>query len=204
MERTSPNYNDPQFTRKPEDSPLDKYEAGLDKAFNAADKVYSVGRKIAYIFMGLFFFFIGGALLIWGIFNYTDRVKELDTYVKTTGTVVSLREVPPTDNSGVTYAPTYVYKDASGREFKHESNHSSDPPEYKVGEKIEVFYDKDNPNEAFENSFLSKWGGSITLFIVPLVLFPVGLWMLISAFKRNKPSKQQNYSSGQGSTVSIG
>lgn len=204
MERTSPNYNDPNFNKKPEDDYLDKYERGFDKALNAANTVHSIGRKVIYIFMGLFFFLIGGALLVWGIFNYTDRVKELNTYEKTTGTVVSLREVPATDNSGVTYTPTYVYKDAGGREFRHESNHSSDPPEYKVGEKLEVFYDKDNPNEAFENSFLAKWGGSITLFIVPLVLFPVGLWMLITAFRRSKPSKQQNYSSGQSSSVSIG
>jgi len=94
MERTSPNYNDPNFQKRPEDSTLDKYERGFDKALNAANTIHSVGRKIGYIFMGLFFFLIGGGLLIWGIFNYTDRVKELDTYVKTTGTVVELREVP--------------------------------------------------------------------------------------------------------------
>lgn len=204
MERTSPNYNDPNFNKK-EDSALDKYERGFDKALNAANTVHNIGRKVAYIFMGLFFFLIGGALLVWGIFNYTDRVKELDTYVKTTGTVVELREVPPTDNSGVTYKPVYIFKDANGKEFRHESNHSSDPPAFKVGEKLEVFYDKNYPNKAFENSFLSKWGGSITLFSVPLVLFPVGLWMLISAFRRNKPSRQKNHSAKTGgSYVSIG
>ena len=102
------------------------------------------------------------------------------------------------------YSPVGDTTDAKGKEFRHESNHSSDPPEYKVGEKIEVFYDKNNPNEAFENSFLSKWGGPITLLVVPLVLFPVEVWMLFSAFRRSKPAKHESYSSNKSSYVSIG
>jgi hypothetical protein len=203
MERTSPNYNDQSFN-KPGSDKWEKYDRGFDKAINAANTVYGAGRKIMYVFMGLFFFLLGGSLLVWGIFDYTGRVKELDSYEKTTGTVVELREVPETDNSSITYKPVYVFKDAGGKEYRHESNHSSDPPAYKVGEKIEVFYDKNDPGKAFENSFLSKWGGSIILFTVPVVLFPVGLWMLISPFRRRKVPAVQNHAPNESTYVNFG
>jgi hypothetical protein len=207
MERTSPNYNDPNFNKKPEDSFLDKYESGLDKTLNAADKVYSVGRKIGYIFMGLFFFLIGGALTVWGILNYNSRLAELETFEKTTGTVVRMREVPPTDNSGVTYAPVINFTDANGKKYEYESKNSSDPPAYTVGEKVQMRYDKKDPDDAFIDTFWGKWSGTIIIFSFPPVLLVLGIWMLISAFKKNKPKQpvnQKNYAQNSSSYVSIG
>lgn len=206
MERTSPNYNDPNFNKKPEDTLLDKYEAGLDKTLNAADKVYSVGRKIGYIFMGLFFFLIGGAMTVWGIFNYNDRVDEMNSFEKTIGTVVKMREVPETENSGVTYAPVIDYTDAGGKKFVYESKNSSDPPAYVVGEKVNLRYDKNDSEDVFIDTFWGKWSGTLTIFVFPLVIFPLGIWMLFSAFRRKKSSSVQGTSqnSSRNSYVSIG
>jgi hypothetical protein len=198
MERTSPDYNDPQFNKKSEDSPLDKYEAGFDKAFNAADKVYSAGRKIGYIFMGFFFLFIGAGMTVWGIFNYSDRLDEMNSFEKTIGTVVKMREVPPTDNSGETYAPVIEYTDAGGRKFVYESKNSSDPPAYVVGEKVNIRYDKSDPEDVFIDTFWGKWSGTLTIFVFPLVIFPLGMWMLFSAFSRKK--SYSGHGSGQGSS----
>jgi hypothetical protein len=208
MERTSPNYNDPQFTKKPEDSLLDKYDKGFDKALNTADKVYSVGRKIGYIFMGLFFLFIGGGLTVWGIFNYQSRIDELNSFEQINGTVIKMREVESNDNSGVTYAPIIGYS-VNGKKFVHESGHSSDPPAYKVGDKVAMRYNAKDPDDVFIDTFWGKWWGTITLAICVAVFFPLGIWMLFSAFRRNKPAKQQDYYSNSGgpsgsSYVSIG
>lgn len=202
MERTSPNYSDPDLNKIPEESLLEKYEAGFDKTMNAAGKVYSLGRKIAYIFMGLFFFLIGGSLTVWGIFNYSDRIKEMDLFEKTEGTVIRMREVPPTDNSGVTFAPVIEYSDAKGGKFVYESKNSSDPPAYEVGEKVVMRYDKNDPGDAFIDTFWGRWSGTLTILLFPVVIFPLGIWMLISAFRKNKSVKPQKNTGGSGSPYS--
>lgn len=164
----------------------DKYEKTMDTAFNTVNTVYSAGRRIGYVFMGLFFLTVGGGLLVWGIFNYNDRLEELNTFEKTFGTVVDFREVPETDNSGITYAPIITFKDAEGREIRYESNHSSDPPAYDIGEKVGLFYNKKDPQDAFLDSFWGKWWGTITLAACVIVLTPLGLWMIFMGFRRNK------------------
>lgn len=205
MERTSPDYNDPNFQNKTEDNFLDKYEKGFDKAINAANTVHNIGRKIIYIFMGLFFLLIGGAITIWGIFNYNNRLNEMESFEKTTGTVVSMKEVESPDNSGVTYAPVINYSDAKGQKFIYESKHSSDPPAYVVGEKVNLRYNKNKPEDVFIDTFWGKWSGTLTLSIFPFVIFPVGIWMLISAFRKNKSSAQVSYSSKNSrSYINIG
>lgn len=209
MERTSPNYNDPQFTNpNNNDSNWDKYDKGIDKALNTVNKAASIGRKIGYIFMGLFFMFVGGGLLLWGIFNYQSRIDELNSFEQINGTVIKMREVESNDNSGVTYAPVIEYN-VNGKKYVHESGHSSDPPAYKVGEKVAIRYNAKDPDDVFIDTFWGKWWGTITLAICAIVFFPVGLWMLISAFRRPKESKYtsgQNYQGGPGgnSYVSIG
>jgi hypothetical protein len=199
MERTSPDYNDPNFGKKPEDSFLDKYEKTMDTTFNTVNTVYSAGRRIGYVFMGLFFLAVGGGLLVWGIFNYNDRIEELNTFEKTFGTVVDFREVPETENSGVTYAPIITFKDADGKEIRYESNHSSDPPAHKIGEKVGMFYNKKNPKDAFVDSFWGKWWGTIVLAIFVLVTIPIGLWMIFTGFRRNKKVKYEEQEKGNGS-----
>ncbi len=182
---------------------LENYERTLDKTFDTFNTAYSFARKIGYIFMSLFFMVLGGGLLVWGISTYSDRVSSLESYQKTTGTVVEMREVPETENSGVTYAPVIKFSDEKGREFRHSSSHSSDPPAYKIGERVELFYDKGDPESAFINSFWGKWWGTIILFTCPAVLFPVGFWMLFSAFRRkNSPAANDHHGNGS-SYVSI-
>ena len=181
------------------------YEQKIDKTLDTVNTVYSTGRRIAYVFMGLFFFLIGGVLTLWGIFNYSDRVKEMDSFEKTTGAVVRLREVPPTENSGITYAPVISFTDAKGNKYEYESKNSSDPPAYEIGEKVAMRYDMKDPDDAFIDTFWGRWSGTLIIFVFPLVVFPIGLWMLFSAFrgKRKKKNNPENIGNS-GGIVSIG
>ena len=182
-----------------------KYEDAVDKTFNTVNTVYSAGRRIGYVMMGLFFMLISVILFGWGIYSYMDKSANFVNYKKSEGTVIRMREVPPTDNSGETYAPVIKYKDASGKEYTYESKHSSDPPDYKVGEKVQLIYDPADPEEVYVDSFREKWVLTIVLFICGIVVFPISTWMIYTGFRRNKPSASSNVSTnGSTSYVSMG
>lgn len=184
---------------------LDNYEKTIDKTFNTVNTVYSAGRRIGYVLMGLFFLLAGIVLLAAGAYLYKTRIDEAATFSKTTGIVIELREVKENAEVGVTYKPILKYKDKNGKEYIYTSANSSDPPAYNIGEKVDMFYNEADPKEAFIDSFYEKWTGTIALFICGVVVFPIGIWLIFSAFRRNKPSKNISSGSPGGSSyVSIG
>ena len=185
---------------------LDKYDKAFDKTFNTVNTVYSAGRRIGYVLMGLFFMLVSVILFGWGIYSYMNKTENFKTYKSTEGTVTRMRVVPPNDNSGETYAPIFKYKDAAGKEYTYESKHSSDPPDYKVGERVQLIYDPADPEEVYVDSFREKWVLTIVLFICGIVVFPISIWMIYTGFRRNKPSKNSasGQSTGSSSYVSMG
>jgi len=185
---------------------MDKYENAIDRTLNTVNSVYSTGRRIGYVVMGLFFMFTSIVLFAAGIYLYKTRINEAATFTKTTGTVIELKEVKGNVDVGTTYKPILKYQDKNGREFIYTSANSSDPPAYDVGEKVDMFYNEANPEEAFIDSVWEKWTGTIALFICGVVVFPIGVWMIFSGFRRNKPPKNMSSgpASGSSSYVSIG
>ncbi|KXK56197.1 MAG: hypothetical protein UZ05_CHB002000300, partial [Chlorobi bacterium OLB5] len=121
---------------------LDNYEKTIDKTFNTVNSVYSAGRRIGYVLMGLFFLLAGIVLLAAGAYLYKTRIDEAATFSKTTGIVIELREVKENAEVGVTYKPILKYKDKNGKEYIYTSANSSDPPAYNIGEKVDMFYNE--------------------------------------------------------------
>ena len=116
-----------------------------------------------------------------------------------------MREVPSNENSGVTWAPVIKFTDRAGKEHTFESTVSSDPPAYKIGEKIEVLYPEGKPEDVFINSFTEKWLTPIMLFFAGIVMLPFSVWMMFKAFRRDKPSSTNQNAGGSSQTyVSIG
>ncbi len=201
-EQKSPDYSTAGSFEQ--NDPLSKYEKGVDKAINTVNTVYSAGRRIAYVLMGILFFFVGAGLVVWGYLNVKHKIDG-SVYVKAEATVISMREVPATQEAGETWTPTLKFRDKNGVEHTFESNVSSDPPAYSIGEKVEILYPEGKPEQAFINSFMEKWFTPIMLALAGLVMFIVSIWMIFTAFRREKPSKNFS-SSNQGSSayVSIG
>ena len=182
-----------------------KYEDAIDKTFNTVNTVYSAGRRIGYVLMGLVFLVAGIGLAVWGYVNVKNKIDG-SVYIKTEGTVVSMRLVPPTQDAGETWTPTIKFKDKNGKEFTFESNVSSDPPAYQIGEKVELLYPEGRPEDAFINSFMEKWFTPIMLGVGGIIMLLVSIWMIFTAFKREKPSRYNSNSSTDGSAsyVSMG
>jgi hypothetical protein len=72
------------------------------------------------------------------------------------GTVVAMKESPATQESGVTYYPVIRYE-VGGQTYTFESHNSSDPPAYRVGERVALFYDPADPARARIDSWFELW-----------------------------------------------
>ncbi|MEO8514157.1 MAG: DUF3592 domain-containing protein, partial [Ignavibacteria bacterium] len=123
---------------------LDKYEKAIDNTINTVNTAYSIGRRIGYVIMGFVFLIAGIGLTGWG---YVTVKNKLDgtSFVKAEGTVLRMREIPANQDAGITWAPVIKFTDRSGAEHTFESTVSSDPPAYKVGDKVELLYPEGKP-----------------------------------------------------------
>jgi len=99
--------------------------------------------------MGLLFMLIGVAVAVYR-WNYLRHA------ITTTATVTNLIERKDKDGDTL-FAPVYVFTDHRGKSVKVTSlTASSLPP--RIGDKIEVLYDPDNPKNSIERGFFSVWG----------------------------------------------
>jgi hypothetical protein len=157
---------------------MDKIINTINRADNALERLKS---GCMWVFLNLVW------MILLGVAVYVGRgsweLKQEGSSV--TGTVVSLREVDETDNTGVTYAPVINY-DVQGRTYTYESSNSSDPPAYEVGEKVTLLYRPENPEEVRVNTWFDLWflpamlgGGGVVVAIVSIV-------MMVSSIRRRR------------------
>ena len=145
---------------------MDQYEKNVDaaanKVFNTAEKVGRGANKLAIgcttIFANLFF----GAFCLWGVYAATVAYRLETTGIVTTGTVTRMEE--STTNGSSTYSPVVEFT-ANGQTYTFESNNSSYPPEYEVGETVNVRYDPADPNTAQIDKYTERW-------LMPVLLIP--------------------------------
>jgi hypothetical protein len=139
-------------------------------------------KIIKYIFT-----IIGLGMLTGAFFIYKNTSKFLETAVTTQGTVVELvesRSSSSSDNS-IMYSPVVNFIDKKGVEVKVYSSTSSNPPSYNVGEKVEVLYAPETPQDAKIKGFFSLWGGATILGILGGIFFTIGGAMFIFDKRKN-------------------
>lgn len=121
----------------------------------------------AGILLGMGVIFAGIAAFIF----YQGYVLERDG-LQAEGTVIGL--VESRDEDGTSYAPVIRFQTQGGREFEFKSSYSSNPPQYKVGQKVTVLYPPDQPGDA-----QIKGAGNLLALIFGLV---GGFEILLSLF----------------------
>lgn len=107
--------------------------------------------------------------LVWG-YNSWQRTQ---TNVETQGVVVDLLESRDSDGDR-TFRPVIEFVAENGLTYTLQSNFGrSDPPE--IGETIGVYYDRDDPNDASESSWLALWLGPLILTVMGSIFVIVGV-----------------------------
>ncbi len=124
-------------------------------------------KVIIIILLVISMILLGGSL--YAYMSTTEFLKSADT---AEGVVLKLI---PVEGDETTYAPVFGFKDRSGESHVIESSSSSNPPAFERGEKIEVIYDPEKPQNARINSFFNLWGGAVILGIVGIFFLIFGL-----------------------------
>ena len=119
-----------------------------------------------------------------GWFYLADR-SFAEAGVHTQGVVIEMIGSRDSD-SDYTYKPVVEFLDADGRRHMFTSSVSSSPPQYSTGERVEVIYAPDSPDEAVIDSFLDR-------FLLPLVfgglgtlLAAIGLGLLFARLRGDR------------------
>lgn len=127
--------------------------------------------------MGLLF--LGIILLYVALQHYTKTNKLISRGVKTTATVTRLIEIDGDD--GYTYKAVFEFEGRNSTNYQLTSAVSSNPPMYKIGDRVKVVY---NPNDPEEVKMVSFWGlyrWSVVLLSIACPLIIIGGGYLLYA-----------------------
>lgn len=83
-------------------------------------------------------------------------------------------------------APIVEFRDQTGKYHRFESNVSSSPPRYAVGDPVTIKYQPDNPSNAAIDDFLSNYLFTLIFGGIGLVFFTIGAGILIVVFGRKR------------------
>tara|TARA_R110002051_G_scaffold325854_1_gene432233 strand:+ start:4352 stop:4765 length:414 start_codon:yes stop_codon:yes gene_type:complete len=124
-----------------------------------------------FIYKGMLF--ISLVLIYFAYKNWTESRELVIKGIKTTAKVVQLITV--TDNEGNTFRPVFQYTDTTNNKITFESEISSSPSAYNVGDNVHIVYSKSN-NIIKIISFWSLYRWSILLLVMasPLLIIGVG------------------------------
>jgi hypothetical protein len=111
---------------------------------------------------------VGLGMLAGAFFSYQKTNSFVKEAAKAEGTVVDLVVVrliqdnrrPTTSYS---YRPTIRFMNSQGTEVEFTSQTGSNPPSYSKGQKVEILYKPDKPQDARINDLFPLWGDSILL-----------------------------------------
>ena len=149
------------------------------------------------------FLTIGTVLITLAIISSLKTQSFMAPAVKTEGVVTDLIATlsSRTSSTGTTsiagrsyvYAPVVQFQTNNGKSITFESSVSSNPPDYAVGDSVQVLYIEDNPSHAKIYGFFSLWGGSLIIGGIGMPFFAIGLgWLIVgrSRYRSKKRLKQ--------------
>lgn len=104
------------------------------------------------------------AIMLLGISAYLfiNTRKFVSAATKTKGTIVRL-DPRPGSKGGTVYLPFFEFRTLDGQVHTVAHDSAQKPPQYKVGQSIDVLYNPENPQDA-------KISGSTNLYLLPVIL----------------------------------
>jgi len=178
---------------------MDKFEEKMEKIAKSyedrADRILEVTQKEvesntfvmilqnlgSFVLFNLFV--LGMAALTFWFGNQSYQIsKNGET---TTGIVTGLAESPSEDSCCV-YSPVVEYM-VAGRTYTFESSNASDPPSYRVGQEVEVIYNRSSPSTGAINSWSELWLVPVILGLTTLILAVILNLIAINKIKKGEP-----------------
>lgn len=120
----------------------------------------------ADLIIGIVFPLIGGLLFAIGAFLFFRTRAFISKAQEVKGTVTEMVYSHSSEGGGG-YSPVYQFKTITGKIVTVQDSLSSSPPQFEVGQTIDVLYDPENPQSAR----IKKW---MNLYFVTLLLCGMG------------------------------
>jgi hypothetical protein len=133
------------------------------------------GNPVAFQIASFILLLSGIGLGSTSFYFYSNTRDFLSRASHTQGTVIAFH-ISHSDHS-MTFTPEINFKNDKGRPVIFNSNLSSNPPQYSVGDKIDVVFDPIKPSNARVNTFMALWLMPAALCIASIVslLFSAGM-----------------------------
>lgn len=143
---------------------------------------------------------IGLCLLAAALFLYLNQKAFISKAALSEGTVIGLAERSDTDLSvtSIYYYPMVEFHTRTNERIEFLSSSGTNPPSYRKGEKVEVLYLPNEPQNAFIKGFFSLWGAALIIGGVGGMFLLIGGTILgVSRFK----SSRDNYLKQKGARI---
>ena len=155
---------------------MSKLDKSLDTVEKGANRL-----KIGCMTVLINLFFM--AFCLWGAYAGYVSWKLQTNGEKTEGTVVRLNEQSDSEGGCCTYVPIVEFE-AGGRAYSFEGGTASDPPAYRVGERVPVLYDPADPETAQIDKWSERWLFPILIIPAMLIATLVTTIVMFRAWRR--------------------
>lgn len=126
------------------------------------------------------FALLGTLFVMLGLAFAAPTVVQLFTFARADGRVIDY-----IDNGRVTY-PISQFTTPDGRHWQFQEKWGSNPPEFKLEQRVDVRYDPANPRDAFINSSIGLWILPIIFCLVGGVFALIGYAGIFSVFRHHR------------------
>ena len=118
---------------------------------------------------------LGSIFIALSYFDYIESNALISDSISTIGKVVDFKKRYIRNPKGAapaiySYSPIVEFVSENGQKIQITSSTGSYPPNYKIGDYIEVIYQKNNPQNAMLNTFTDSWGFAIFLGVFGVIL----------------------------------
>ena len=86
--------------------------------------------------------------LLAGHYSYKKTESFVQKADRSSGEVVDLKEIDPSDGGSSTYAAVVEYTDRNGQKHRVVDSFSSSPPSYRRGQTVSILYNREKPGDA--------------------------------------------------------
>ena len=162
------------------------YERTVDKAANAAEKVATFASRAQIGCWTIFFNLFFAGFCLWGVYAAYTGWQLQTKGETTTGTVVRMEESSSTEGGCCVYSPVIEF-DVNGQTYSFEGDTASYPPEYEVGEVVDVRFDPLDPNTAQIDSYFERWAFPICIIPAMTIAALVLNFFMFRAWRRGEP-----------------
>ncbi len=135
--------------------------------------------------IGLVFSIVGLPFLVISIFVGVANYKFIHTADRAQGKVVELISSQDSEGSR-TYRPKVSFQSTNGESHEYISSSGTNPPAHKVGDKVTLYYENSNPDNAKIDSFMDLWFLPAIMGLLGVIFFGIGGCIIMFQIKKKQ------------------